>query len=97
MKMAADIVEQVRRDFDASEVDARLDQLARATSTERVRRCIAFAARGHAWYFDYLCKLASIDFRDVIKAAEYTREDDRLYDFSRPISEARIEHAYGTP
>lgn len=91
MEIDPDIVSQVRSDFPPDEVSARLDQLAAASMCQRVLRCIVFAARGHPWYFDSLCKLARIDYRDVIVAAEYERLGARLYDFSKPFDRARIE------
>ena len=45
--------------------------------------------------FDDLCKLAKIDWRDVIMAAEYDRENTRLYDFTKPFDRARIDDPYG--
>jgi hypothetical protein len=94
MEIARDIVEQLRKDFPANEVDARLSQLASASASERIQRCIVFASRGHPWQFEYLCKLAKIDVRDVIMAAEYDRFDTRLYDFNRAIDQARIDDPY---
>jgi hypothetical protein len=94
MNIAQDIIDQLRHDFPGDEVDRRLAQLAEASNTTRIQRCIVFASRGHAWYFDYLCKLAQIDYRDVIMAAEYDRLDARLYDFNMPIAEARIDDPY---
>jgi hypothetical protein len=94
MPMELDIVEQLQRDFPVSEIEARLSQLAQASNSLRIQRCIVFASRGHPWYFDYLCKLAKFDFRDVVMAAEYDRLNVRLYDFNRPIPEARIDDPY---
>jgi hypothetical protein len=95
MNIAPDIVDQLRHNFPASEVDERLSQLAAASNSPRVQRCIVFASRGHPWYFDYLCKLAKVDYRDVVMAAEYDRLDAHLYDFNKPIAEARIDDPYG--
>jgi hypothetical protein len=94
MEVAPDIVDQLRRDFPAAEVGARLAQLVQASSSPRIQRCIVFASRGHSWHFDYLCRLAKVDYRDVIMAAEYDRRDARLYDFNKPIADARIENPY---
>ncbi len=85
-----DIIDRVRLDFppeQAPEVIQRLDALG---GSQRVLRCIVFAARGHQWYFDFLCRLAACDYRDVILAAEYTRFGDRLYDFSQPLPQSMI-------
>jgi hypothetical protein len=90
MTLPADILEQVKSDFPASDIPSVITRLESASSNERVRRCIVFAARGHPWYFDFLCRLAKIDSRDVILAAEYERLGDRLYDFTKSIPEARI-------
>jgi hypothetical protein len=94
MDIAPDIVDRLRRDFPAAVADARLAQLAQASGSPRIQRCIVFASRGHPWYFDYLCKLAKVDYRDVIMAAEYDRLNARLYDFNNPIAEARIDDPY---
>jgi hypothetical protein len=90
MTLKPDIIEQLRNDFPAGEVDARVAQLIQATSTPRLQRCIVFAGRGHPDHFDYLCRLAQIDFRDLIMAAEYDRFDTQLYDFNRPIPDAAL-------
>jgi len=94
MAITTDIVEQLRRDFPPFEFEARLSQLTQASNSPRIQRCIAFASRGHPWHFDYLCKLAKVDFRDVIMAAEYERMGAHLYDFNKPIPEARIENPH---
>jgi len=94
MALAADIVDQLRHDFPPQEFEARLSQLTQASDSPRIQRCIVFASRGHPGHFDYLCKLANVDFRDVIMAAEYDRLNARLYDFNKPIPEARIEDPY---
>ena len=91
MDLEPDIVECVRADFPPEAVINVLSQLEAASSSPRLQRCIVFAARGHPWYFEYLCRLAKIDYRDVIMAAEYDRLNARLYDFSRPIPQARID------
>jgi len=57
-QIAPDIVTQVRNDYPAESVPTVLDQLARTSTNERTLRCIVFAARGHVWYLNYLCKLA---------------------------------------
>jgi hypothetical protein len=88
--METDIIEQIRRDFSSEEVAHVLDRLESATTSPRILRCIVFAARGHPWYFDFLCRQAKTDYRDVIKAAEYEPLGERLYDFNQPIPEARI-------
>lgn len=95
MDITPDILERVHADFPSDEVEARLAQLAAASPSLRILRCIVFAARGHPWYFDYLCKLAKVDDRDVIMAAEYERLGTRLYDFTKPFAWARIDHPYG--
>ncbi len=94
MELAPDIVEQARLDFPPEKVGEVLEHLAAAANSERIQRCIVFAARGHSWRFEFLCKLAKEDFRDVIMNAEYDRHDNRLYDFNKPIPEARIENPY---
>jgi hypothetical protein len=94
MDVAQDIRHQLQADFPLEQFQARLDQLVAATSNERVQRCIVWAARGHPWYFDYLCRLTKVDFRDIILAAEYDRLNAQLYDFRKPIGSARIDDPY---
>ncbi|SRR6266511_253421 len=96
MSIEADIVEQVQADFPSETVSSVLAQLEAASSTPRIQRCIVFAARGHPWYFAYLCRHTKTDYRDVIMAAEYVLSDLRLYDFTRPFHSARIDDPYGT-
>ena len=88
-----DILEQLERDFSAEEVPGIVGQLLATTNSPRVLRCIVFAARGHRWFLDYLCRMAKCDYRDVIMTAEYARSDPqlRLYDFNKPIPTARID------
>ncbi len=94
MNVAPDIVAQVQTDFPPEVVDEVLQTLSAASSSERIQRCVVFAARGHPWRFRFLCKLAKDDFRDVIMNAEYDRHDTHLYDFNKSIPEARIDAPY---
>jgi hypothetical protein len=94
MSIAPDIIEQVQADFPPEAVANVLAQLESASSTARIQRCIVFAARGHPWYFAYLCRHTQTDYRDVIIAAEYVLSDVRLYDFTRPFHSARIDDPY---
>jgi hypothetical protein len=94
LKLPPDVVDYVRRTFPTLMVDYALAQLPEHTTSPRLQRCIVFASQGHRWHFDYLCRLVNLDFRDVIMAAEYTRTDDRLYDFNMPIPEATLEHPF---
>ncbi len=96
MELAADILEQLCADFGAEAVNPLAEQLAETTSIARVQRCIVFKARGHRWFFNYLCKMTKLDFRDMIVTAEYGNGDPqlRLYDFSKPIPMARIEDPF---
>ena len=96
MSIETDIVEQVQADFPAEAVPNVLAQLEAASTTPRIQRCIIFAARGHPWYFAYLCRHTKTDYRDVIHAAEYVLSDVRLYDFARPIHIARIDDPHAT-
>ncbi|MEZ6038532.1 MAG: hypothetical protein R3F29_13710 [Planctomycetota bacterium] len=90
MNLPQDILDAVRHDFGPGDADAVLSLVAGATESTRVQRCIVFAARGHRDHLENLCRLAQIDYRDVIMAAEYSRLDQRLYDFNRPIPEAAL-------
>lgn len=90
MDIPEDISAAVREDFGPSRADEVLALVASATESTRVRRCIVFAARGRRDYLESLCRLAQVDFRDVVMAAEYSRLGQRLYDFNRPIPEAAL-------
>jgi hypothetical protein len=96
MSIEADIIERVLADFPPESISSVLAQLEAASSTPRIQRCIVFAARGHPWYFSYLCRHTKTDYRDVIMAAEYVLGDVRLYDFTRPFDSARIDDPYAT-
>jgi hypothetical protein len=91
MSIESEISDQVCKDFPAEEVPRMLERLESLSEDARTLRCIVFAARGHPWYFDFLCRLAKVDYPDVISAAEYERLRERLYDFNKPIPEARID------
>ena len=91
MSIEPDIIERVRADFPPEAVPRVLAQLEAASPTPRIQRCIVFAARGHPWYFDYLCRHTKTDYRDVIMAAEYVFSDLRLYDFTRAFHSARLD------
>jgi hypothetical protein len=97
MNIQQDIVEKVQGDFPPDAVAGVLAQLEAASSTPRIQRCIVHAARGHPWYFAYLCRHSKTDFRDVIMAAEYVLSDVRLYDFTQPFGSARIDDPYAAP
>jgi hypothetical protein len=93
-----DILDQLRADFPAEAIPEVTAELVAATTSQRILRCIVFEARGHRWLLSYLCRLAKLDWRDVIMSAEYARGDPqlRLYDFNRPIPQARIDHPFGS-
>lgn len=90
MAIACDILAQLQHDFPAADAAGLIERLEFASSSERVQRCIVWAARGHPWYFEFLCQLARIDYRDVILVAEYERFGEHLYDFSQPIPAALL-------
>gem|GEM_PF-5974326 len=77
-ELTSDILAQLATDFPPSELQARCQQLATAFGDDRTRRCLVWAARGHGWYFDFLCRL---DYRDVISAAEMAPLGGRLLRF----------------
>ena len=91
-----DILDQIENDFPAESVPSVVAQLLATTQSQRIFRCIVFAARGHRWYFEYLCRLAKFDYRDVIMSGEYARGDPQLhlYNFNRTIPEARIDDPF---
>jgi len=96
-ELEPDIVEYVRQNFPSDAVPAALGRLASVSAFPRIQRCIAFASRGHPWYFDFLCKIHKLDAhgQTVIMRAEYMDSQTRLYDFSRPIDQARIDAPFG--
>ena len=96
MNIEPDIIAQVQADFSPEAVPGVLAQLESVSATPCIQRCIVFAARGHPWYFAYLCRHTKTDYRDVIMAAEYVLSDIRLYDFTRPFHSARIDDPYAT-
>jgi hypothetical protein len=98
-RLEPDIVEYVRQNFPPEAVTPALIRLATASAFPRIHRCIAFASRGHPWYFEFLCKTAKREATSgdytVIMKAEYMDAQTRLYDFSRPIDQARIDRPFG--
>jgi hypothetical protein len=96
MSIEPDIIEKVQAAFPPDAVPDVLTQLEAASGAPRIQRCIVFAARGHLWYFAYLCRHTKTDGRDIIMAAEYVLSDVRLYDFTRPFQSARIDDPWAT-
>lgn len=94
MEIDPDIIEMIKKDWPKDKHDEIIEKLKSTGKGQRILRCIVFASRGHDWHFDYLCKLAGIDYRDVIMVAEYTRSNERIYDFNKPFEKAKIEHPY---
>lgn len=95
-ELKPDIVEYVRENFPPEVVAAALARLASVSVVPRIQRCIVFASRGHPWYFDFLCKTHKLDAhgQTAIMRAEYMDSQTRLYDFSRPIDQARIDDPF---
>jgi len=91
MTVPSDVTEHVRAHFPSSDVDELLELLATVTDSPRLQRCIAFGARGDLAGFRSLCELVEIDYRDLIVAGEYSRDLRQLYDFTKPIPEARLD------
>ncbi|MDA0352925.1 MAG: hypothetical protein O3A10_12025 [Chloroflexi bacterium] len=87
--LPADILARVERDLPAdrqTEVIAALEGLASATREHaRIARCVLFVANGNLAEFERMVKLARTDSRDAIMSAEYSRNERRLRDFSRPF------------
>ena len=96
-ELEPDIIEYVQRNFPSDAIRSTLARLASISIFPRIQRCIAFASRGHPWYFEYLCKMHKIDAhgQTAIMKAEYMDFQTRLYDFSRPIDQARIDDPFG--
>jgi len=91
MNLEPDIVDWIRREFPADQFEQIADSVIQASESPRIRRCIAFASHGNIEHLNYFCKLAKIDYRDVINAGEYECKDTRLYDFNLPIDQASIK------
>jgi hypothetical protein len=95
-ELEPDIVDYVRQNFPSDAVPAALARLASVSTFPRIQRCIAFASRGHPWYFEFRCKTHKQDAHShtAIMRAEYFDSQTRLYDFSRPIPQARIDDPF---
>lgn len=91
MAISEDVMRQIEHDFTPSEIASVISRLESVETSDRVIRCIVFASRGHPWYFEFLCKEAENDSRNVIMAAEYERLGTRLYEFNHPIPEVRMD------
>ena len=79
-----DIVQRVIRDFEADaigQVHLWLEDLC----SDRLARCALFLARGSVEGLKSAVELGRTDYRDLIKAAEYSRNDSHLRDFNRPF------------
>ena len=82
---------RVERDFPATSgtVLKRLLSLRREDSglfSDRVLRCMIFAAHGDPDRLDALVELARKDPRDVIVAAEYDADSNKLRNFDEPFT-----------
>jgi hypothetical protein len=95
-ELEPDIFDYVRQNFPVDAVPAALARLASVSTFPRIQRCIAFASRGHPWFFQFLCKTHKRDAhgQTAIMRAEYFDSQTRLYDFSRPIPDARIDDPF---
>jgi hypothetical protein len=79
-----DIVDRVVQDFDADAIGQahlRLEDL----GSDRLARCALFLARGSIEALRSAVELGRTDYRDLIMAAEYDRDDNHVRDFNRPF------------
>lgn len=77
-----DIFEKVEQTFSPGDAPKALALLSAAGKSERIARCIVFAARGSLERLAECIHLADQDYRDVIVAGEYDDIQRRLRDFS---------------
>jgi hypothetical protein len=91
--LARDILGKVYRDFEApDEVALVLSLLGDFTeqnqelSSDRILRCIVFAANADLDLLDKTIDLAKIDYRDLIVWAEYNEKYEKVRDLSTPFS-----------
>lgn len=91
MALPQDIVVQIHRGFSGDEaraVAARLESMeGERDFSDRIARCIVFAAQGQMDLLEHAVALARSDYRDLIVWAEYDNHWQRLRDLSRPFEE----------
>ena len=92
MHLRSDVVNRVRHDFPAGSgpLLQRLLDLHREDGrlfSDRVLRCIVFAAHGDRDRLEALIELAREDYRDVIVAAEYDLQLNKVRDFEQPFED----------
>ncbi|MEM6330913.1 MAG: hypothetical protein AAF790_11770 [Planctomycetota bacterium] len=91
MKLPTDILDRLTHDYGEEAAEKLSKKLCDVSSSDRVHRCIVFAAGGDRLRFEELCELAALDYRDVIVAAEYNTALVRLYDFNRTFDNAELD------
>jgi hypothetical protein len=96
MALPEDVVRWVNAHFNDSEKARALDVLRTAvihtgeSAWPRLLRCTVVSSQGVLRRLEENIQLLRIDWRDVIMAAEYTPNDERVYDFNRIIDEAAL-------
>jgi hypothetical protein len=96
MALPEDVVRWVNAHFNDSEKARALDVLRTAvihtgeSAWPRLLRCTVVSSQGVLRRLEENIQLLRIDWRDMIMAAEYTPNDERVYDFNRIIDEAAL-------
>jgi hypothetical protein len=79
-----DIVDRIIQDFDADAI-GQIHLWLEDLGSDRLARCALFLARGSMEELKGAVELGRTDYRDLIVAAEYDRQDTHLRDFNRPF------------
>jgi len=92
MSLPQDITRRVERDFpqESGAVLSRLLQLRRDSETyfsDRLLRCLVYAAHGDTSRIEPLIELGHQDYRDLIVAAECNKEWEHIRDMNQPFTE----------
>ena len=75
-----DIVDRMQKEFSTTDFPTALTLLGESGNVGRIARCIVVAAKGSVDSLPRLIKMAAQDYRDVIFAAEYNRDMQRVRD-----------------
>jgi hypothetical protein len=85
-----DIHAKIARDFEGN-AEAAAEMIATHLidnpTSDRVLRCVLFVASGNLSELAQCLKLAHLDYRDMIVAAEYNEHRKQVRDFNNPFGE----------
>jgi len=90
MELASDILKFIQEKFP---IDIQFEALRilrgmqKKGHNDRILRCALWSASGDVEKLKKLAELADSDWRDVIVAGEYDRNDNRLRDLSLPFTD----------